>query len=159
MKIRAAIPLDAPEICAIWNGIIRDTDFTFTTEEKDAEKLAQEIAADPAHWLVADVGGVAGFLSFGPFRAGPGYVHTAEHSVYVAQGYGEQGIGSALLQAYESRAKARGIHVAVAGISATNLVAIAFHGHHGYAETARMSELGRKEGKWLDLVLMQKILS
>ena len=34
MEIRPAAPTDAPQICDIWNPIIRDTTITFTTTEK-----------------------------------------------------------------------------------------------------------------------------
>jgi phosphinothricin acetyltransferase len=38
------------------------------------------------------------------------------------------------------------------------LVAIAFHRAIGFAEVARMPEVGRKFGRWMDLVLLQKAL-
>ena len=49
-------------------------------------------------------------------------------------------------------------HVMVAGIDADNLGSIAFHRALGFTEVARMPEVGRKFDRWLDLVLMQRIL-
>ena len=46
----------------------------------------------------------------------------------------------------------------VGGIAADNLASIALHHRFGFVETARMPQIGFKFGRWLDLVLMQKLL-
>ena len=63
------------------------------------------------------------------------------------------------MAALEDAARAEGVHVLIAGISSANPGAIVFHTALGFAEVGRMPEVGRKQGQWLDLVLMQKILS
>ena len=47
----------------------------------------------------------------------------------------------------------------VAGIDADNGDSIRFHERLGFVEVARMPETGYKFGRWLDLVLMQRILA
>lgn len=105
--------------------------------------------------------GLVGYASYGRFRGAgmwPGYGHTAEHTIYVHPGRAGRGVGARLLSALEDRARATGIHVLVGGIDADNVGSIRFHEHHGFREVARMPEVGRKWGRWLDLVLVQKIL-
>ena len=121
--------------------------------------LVREIASKGEGTLVADAEGeVVGFAAFAPFRRGSGYVHTMEHSIHVLPLYRGQGIGRGLLTRLENVAARQGIHVMVAGISGANPDAVAFHARLGYHEVGRMPEVGRKLGKWLELVLMQKIL-
>lgn len=157
--IRTARPDDATAIAAIWNPIIADTSITFTTQPKTETGVKAVIAERGAAFVVAErAGTLLGFATWGPFRSGPGYAASAEHTIHLAPAARRQGIGRALMQALEDRARAAGIHVLVGGISADNADAIAFHATLGYAETARMPEVGRKFGRWLDLVLVQKIL-
>ena len=160
MIVRPARRVDAAAICAIVNPIIRDTTITFTTEERVPGEVADEIDARLPAFLVAETGeGVIGYATFGAFRKGPGYAATREHSVHLAPGARGQGAGRALMAALEAVAVAQGVHVLVAGISGSNPGAVAFHARLGFAETGRMAQVGRKAGRWLDLVLMQKILS
>jgi len=157
MRIRPAGAADIAPILEIWNPLIRDTSVTFTSVEKTHDGLATDIAARGAAFLVAEeAGAIMGFASYGAFRGGPGYVHTAEHTVIVAPSAQGRGAGRALMHALEDQARAAGVHVLVAGVSAENVPAIAFHRAIGFAEAGRLPEVGRKFGRWMDLVFLQK---
>jgi phosphinothricin acetyltransferase len=159
--IRPATAADCAAIAAIWNPIIRDTAITFTDLEKTGEGLAQMLAEKAAAgfpFLVADDGGVLGFATYGSFRTGPGYARTAEHTILLGPQARRRGVGRALMAAIEDHARGRGIHSLWAGVSAENPVGRAFHAAIGYAEVAVLPQVGWKFGRWLDLVLMQKIL-
>lgn len=159
MTVRQAIAADAGAICAILNPMIRNSTITFTTRERDPDEVAADIRARGPAFLVAESAGVVrGFASFGPFRAGPGYVRTAEHSIHLASGARGQGMGRALIAALQQAAIAQGIHVLVAAISGGNAAAIAFHDAVGFVRVGHMPQVGFKAGELLDLVLMQKIL-
>ena len=132
---------------------------TFTTVEKTAEGLADDLAARGDAFLVAESAGrILGFASYGPFRGGPGYAHTAEHSVILAEEARGRGVGRALMARLEAQARAQGIHVLIAGVSGENDAAIGFHRAIGFTQAARLPEVGRKFGRWMDLVLLHKRL-
>ena len=157
--IRDARPTDAEPVADLWNWMIRETLGTFTTDEKSAEEIAALISNRNRGFLVAEHGSdVIGFATFGAFRSGPGYAATCEHTVLVCPDAQSRGIGRNLLVCLEDRAASQGMHVMVAAISSENPRAIEFHARLGFHETGRMPQVGRKAGRWLDLVLMQKIL-
>ncbi len=63
-----------------------------------------------------------------------------------------------MLAALIERARADDVHVMVAAVDGANTESIAFHERLGFTTVARMPEVGRKFDRWLDLVLMQRIL-
>lgn len=158
--IRAARLSDALAVAALWNWMIRETLATFTNEEKTEGHIEKLIEARRDAFLVSERDGkVQGFAHFGDFRGGPGYAATCEHSIVVAPEAQGSGIGQRLLLALIDIAKAQGKHVMVAGISGVNTKAISFHENLGFVRVGLMPDVGQKGGQWLDLVLMQKILS
>lgn len=161
--IRAATYTDAEMIAAIWNHYIRETLATFTTAEKTVDGIASMLVEKRASGYETFVamadGAVVGFATYGQFRGGPGYARTMEHSVMLRTGAGGRGLGRALMAAVESHARAGGAHSIFAGVSAANEAGIIFHARLGYTEVARLRQVGFKWGRWIDLVLMQKMLS
>jgi L-amino acid N-acyltransferase len=160
--LRPAAARDAAAVAAIWNPVIRDTAATFTTQEKTAEGLAADFvtrAAEGKLFLLAEEGGeVLGFATYFQFRNGPGYARTMEHSIILSPAARGRGVGRALMGALEDHARAGGVHSLWAGVSSENPAGLAFHRAIGFAEIARLPEVGHKFGRWMDLVLMQKIL-
>ncbi|WP_192965900.1 GNAT family N-acetyltransferase [Phycobacter azelaicus] len=157
--IRQACAEDAQAIADIAGRMIRDTLITFTTEEKSSEAWLATVLERGARFLVAEAKGqVIGYATYAAFRAGPGYRHTAEHSIQLAPTAQGRGVGRALMARLEDVARADDIRVLVAGVSGANAGAVAFHAAIGFREVGRMPNVGRKWGQWLDLVLMQKDL-
>ena len=152
--IRRATQQDAPWIVALWNAVIADTLVTFTTDPKSRADVTDIIATRPV-FVLPDGGG---FASYGPFRSGPGYSATVEHTILLAPQVQGRGQGRMLMQALIGHAQEAGHHVMVAGISSANPNAVAFHAAIGFEKVAQMPQVGRKAGTWLDLILMQKLL-
>jgi len=163
VRLRAAGPGDAGAVAAIWNPMIRDTAVTFNSAPKTVEGLRAQFAACAAEgrpFLLAEEtgGAVVGFATYGRFRAGPGYAHTMEHTVIVSQQAHGHGVGRALMAALCEHARAAEVHSLIAAVSAENPGAVAFHEAQGFARVARLPQVGRKFGRWMDLVLLQKFL-
>ena len=158
MLIRAASLADVPAIAALWNAMIRETTATFTSILKTEDDLHALLTARSDAFLVAQIdGAVAGFITWGPFRNGDGYAHTAEHSIITARS--GQGIGKALMQAALAQAHAQGIHMMVACIGGENERAVAFHTQMGFAMAGQLPQVGRKMDRWHDLILMSRVTS
>ena len=101
---------------------------------------------------------VLGYSTYAQFRDKSGYRHTMEHSVYVAPHAQGRGVGKLLFVELEKTARQNQVHVLVGGIDSANLTSIEFHRHLGFEEVGRMPQVGIKNGRWLDLVFVQKIL-
>jgi phosphinothricin acetyltransferase len=100
-------------------------------------------------------GKVAGYASYGDWRAFDGYRHTVEHSVYVDKDCRGGGIGELLMRALIERAEKGNIHVMIAGIEAENAASIKLHEKLGFRIAGTFSEVGIKFGRWLDLTCME----
>ena len=136
---------------AIWNEVIVDLD--------DRRRWHATRVGLGYPVLVAEIdGAVAGYGSFGDFRAFDGYRHTIEHSVYVGEGHRRRGAARALLGVLEARAIALGKHAMVGAIEAENTASIALHRDLGFDFCGRLPQVGRKFGRWLDLVFMVKVI-
>ncbi|MEO0677181.1 MAG: N-acetyltransferase family protein [Pseudomonadota bacterium] len=162
MTIRPAASADLPAVAEIWNHAIRETVQTFNSIEKtlpELETLLSERQSAGHALLVADVGGVLGFGTYGQFRGGVGYSHTMEHTLYMADAARGQGLGRAMMVALEAHARAGGAHSLIGGIAGDNVSGITFHERMGYDRIATLPEVGFKFGRWMDLVLLQKILT
>ncbi len=161
--IRAAELSDCAAIAAIWNPVIRDTLVTFNAVEKTVQGLAEVLAEKAGAgqpFLVAEAAGeLLGFATYGQFRGGVGYARTMEHTIILGAAARGRGLGRALMAGIEAHGLAAGVHSLWAGVSAANPAGRAFHAAIGYREVAVLPEVGFKFGQWLDLVLMQKILT
>jgi L-amino acid N-acyltransferase len=162
LEIRDASEADLPAILEIYNDVVVTSTAIYRDEPATLEDRAAWLAARRAEGfpvLVAvDAGEVVGLATFGSFRAWPGYRFTVEHSVYVRADRRGQGIGPVLMAPLIERAAALGMHVMIAGVDADNIGSIRFHERLGFTTVAHMREVGFKFGRWLDLVLMQRIL-
>lgn len=162
-SIRPATAADLGAMLAIYNDAVVHTTASYDYEPRSMEKQKAWFAAKQAAGLpvlVAQVDRqVAGFASYGPFRAWEGYRFTVEHAIYVGENFRRHGLATALLQELLAIARQQGLHVMVAGIDAENAGSIALHRRLGFEDAGVMREVGFKFGRWLDLALMTRKLA
>jgi len=160
--VRDAGEADLPRILDIYNNAVLNETSIWNDDIADlADRRAWwELRVSQGFPVyVADVDGtVAGYGTFAEFRPNQGYRFTVEHSIYVAVPEQRRGIGSVLLTRLIAEARQMNMHAMVGGIAADNAASIALHLRFGFVETARLPQVGFKFGRWLDLVLMQKLL-
>lgn len=161
--IRDACEDDLADILNIYNEVILNTTAVYS-EKPHTLEMRQEWFRDRVNnnfpVFIADSDGkVAGFGSFGHFRAWPCYRYTVELSVYVEVSQRGKGISKVLLKSLIDSAIKMNMHALIAGISADNEVSINLHRSFGFAEVAHFKEVGYKFGRWLDLKFFELILS
>lgn len=162
MTIRDARDGDLPAMLEIYNDLIATTtaiyrDEPATIDERRSFFDARRKAGYPV--IVAeDESGIAGYASFGDFRAWPGYRFTVEHSVYACQDRRGSGVGGALMRELIDRARAMGKHVMIGGVDADNIASLRFHERLGFEKVAHFRQVGFKFNRWLDLTFLQLML-
>jgi phosphinothricin acetyltransferase len=154
---------DLPQILEIYNEVIRNSTAVYSEEEFTSARGAAWFDTKVGHGfpliVARDASGIAGFGTFGEFRAWPCYRHSVEHSVHVRVDRRGRGIGRALIVELMRRAAAGSKHVMIAGIDADNAVSIGLHRSLGFTDVGHFHEVGFKFGRWLDLVFLQCILT
>ncbi|MGE4459497.1 MAG: N-acetyltransferase family protein [Stenotrophomonas sp.] len=163
VHIRDAGAADIATITAIY--AVEVTDFVNTYEYEvpdEAEMLRrmQDILARGFPYLVAEIDGqVAGYAYANTYRSRIAYQWTVENSVYVDARFQGRGVGSTLLQALIDACTARGYRQMVAVIGEpANSASIRLHERFGFQLVGVFRGLGRKHGRWLDTVQMQRAL-
>jgi phosphinothricin acetyltransferase len=162
--ILPAGPQHLPGMLALFNEIVAQSTAVYADLPETLEHRAAWMAQRQAQGLPVLVaegpgGAVLGFASFADFRGGfPGFRHTAEHSVYLRAEARGQGLGGRLLEALLREARAQGRHAMMASIDSGNAPSLRLHARLGFREVGRLPQVGCKFGRWLDLVLMQKLL-
>ena len=162
MRVRPAEPSDLPGILAIYNDVVATSTAIYTEELSTlAERAAWFEARGRSGYPVVvadDSGDVAGFASFGDWRAWPGYATTVEHSVHVRADRRRRGLGRELVAALFPLARDCGKHVMVGAIDAANEASLRMHESLGFVRAGHFTEVARKFGRWLDLVFVQRAL-
>jgi L-amino acid N-acyltransferase len=167
MQLRLARPGDAEATRQIYNAAVG----TLATFDLRPRSLAEQTL-----WLQARTGAyaalvvvtstgdagsdeVVGFGSLSAYRDRPAYVTTVEDSVYVRNDQRGRGVGRLLLDGLVDVALSHGFHCVIARIVAGNEASIALHEAAGFEAVGTEREVGRKFRTWLDVVVLQKLLS
>jgi L-amino acid N-acyltransferase YncA len=162
--IRPAGRADAGPIAAIFAHYVTATVTTFEEVPPTAAdwgRRLEELAAASLPFLVAedDGGAVAGYAYASPWRPKPAYRHTVEDTVYISPGLTGRGLGRALLEALLAGCEQAGARQVIAVIADTGSDASsALHRRCGFTDAGRLAAVGRKHGRWIDTVLMQREL-
>ena len=161
MLLRLARPDDAEATREIYNTEVTGSTVTFDLVPRSIEDQLAWIdqRSGAMAVVVAEIDGqIAGFASLSPYRDRPAYSTTVEDSVYVHGDFRGQGVGRALLSEVLDIASTRGFHAVMARIVGGHDASIGLHESLSFRIVGTEVAVGRKFGKWLDVVLMQKML-
>ena len=108
------------------------------------------------HRLVAELDGeVVGWVAVVPYSRRDVYSGVGEESVYVSKAARGQGVGRALLEAVVASARSGGLWTLQAGIFPENEASLALHRAFGFREVGVRERIGRLDGRWRDVVLLE----
>ncbi|MEZ4237940.1 MAG: N-acetyltransferase family protein [Myxococcota bacterium] len=161
MTVRPAREADVPAMLAVYAPFVRDTAVSFEDEVPTVEAFAARVAeVQRTHaWLVLErQGAVAGYAYGAPHRARSGYRWSVETSVYVGPDHQRQGVARALYDALLAGLEAQGFRRALAGITVPNEASVAFHRACGFVDVGVYRAVGRKLGRWHDVLWLQRPL-
>jgi L-amino acid N-acyltransferase len=163
IRVRDAQADDLPAMLAIYNEVVANSTaiYSFQPSTLDERREWFRVRSSGGWPVLAAVRDdeLLGYASFAEFRgAWPGYLHSVEHSVYVRADCRQQGVGRALVQALLPIAADMDKHVMIGGIDAANEASLRLHERLGFQRVAHFREVGRKFGRWLDLVFVQRFI-
>jgi phosphinothricin acetyltransferase len=162
VDIRPATVADAEAIRSIYNLEVETSTATFDLVPRSLDQQREWLSARSgvlACVVAVDAGEVVGFASISPYKERPAYRTTVEDSVYVRRDRHGRGVGRAMLGHILGVAAHHGFHSVMARIEATREASIGLHRSLGFELVGIEREVGRKFNRWLDVALMQKMLS
>lgn len=104
-------------------------------------------------------GQLLGYAYAGPYRPRPAYRFAVEDSIYIAQTAQGKGIGRALLSNVIDDATNKGYRQMIGVIGdSQHKASIALHERLGFDRAGIFRDVGWKQNRWLDTILMQRSL-
>lgn len=163
IDIQPANTADAKAIAAIYAHHVLHGTATFELDPPDAAEMAarmEQVRAGGLPWLIARQadGAVVGYAYSRPFHARAAYGFTCENAVYLRHDCLGRGVGTRLLAALIAATEAVGQRQMIALIAETEPASIALHAKFGFVEVGRVKSVGRKHGRWIDVIYMQRAL-
>ena len=162
VDVRDASVADGRACAEVYAPYVRDTAVSFELTPPTAADMAERIvqAQDRHAWLLAhdETGVLLGYAYAHAYAARPAYRWTCEPSVYVTAQARGRGVGRTLYGALLDRMIARGFRQAVAGITLPNPASVRLHEAMGFEHVGVFRSVGWKQGRWHDVVRMQRAL-
>lgn len=161
--IEPATLADARQVAAIYAHHVLHGTGTFEIDPPDTAEIAarmDKVIGAGWPWLVArdHAGEVLGFAYAAQFRDRSAYRYACEDSIYIRHDRCGQGIGAALMAALVAASATAGFRQMLGVVGGPEPASLALHARAGFVETGRFHKVGRKFGRWLDIVFMQRAL-
>ncbi len=159
--LRPATESDLRAINDIYNHYVLHSTCTYQTEPSTAEERLNwfQVHGERHPVIIAEEDGVViGWGSLSRFHVREAYQNSVEDSVYLHHEHLGKGLGSLLLGELLRLAKQLGHHTVLGGIDADQQASVALHTKFGFVKVSHLKEVGFKQGRWLDVIWMQKML-
>jgi phosphinothricin acetyltransferase len=161
-RIRPATEADAAAICLIYNQGIEDRLATLETELRTPDERRQWLGArGPRHPVIVAEAAAAGpiaWASLNVFNPRDAYRHVADISVYVERAWRGRGAGRALLARLVELGREHGFHKLVLSAFPFNPGGMALYERLGFRTVGVYREQGQLDGRWVDTIVMERLL-
>ena len=159
--MRPAAERDAAVICEIYNQGIDDRLATLETERRTPDERRQWLKSrGPRHPVIVaeDTTRVCAWGSLNPFNPREAYRHVADFSIYVERDYRGRGAGKVVLAHLVELARALEYHKMVLSAFPFNAPGMALYERMGFRTVGIYREQGLLDGRWVDTIIMEKLL-
>ncbi|MDK8643308.1 arsinothricin resistance N-acetyltransferase ArsN1 family A (plasmid) [Niallia taxi] len=160
--LRKASAEDLKEILEIYNQGIEDGLATFEEDLKDKDYMENWFAAHQGRYAVFiavnEDGKITGWASINPYNTRTAYYGVGELSIYIHRDFRGKGIGHKLLQVLEDEARLQGFYKIVLFTFPINKLGQGLYRKLNYREVGLFKNQGRLRGKFVDVMLMEKLL-
>ena len=157
--IRIAEIRAVPGILDIYTPYVRNTTVSFEYEPPTLEEFTQRFRTITAQypWLVWEENGhILGYAyASAPFSRAA-YQWCAEPTVYLRPEARGQGIAGSLYAVLEEILFSQGYQVLYSLVCGENIPSLRFHEKNGYRIRAEFPRQGFKQGRWLDMIWLEK---
>lgn len=161
MNIRLANIKDQKDILEIYNESVLNSTATFDIKERSYEKQMDyyEKHQDRHSFIVYEKENeILGWAAISEWSEREAYKDAGELSIYVRKDQRGKGIGKKLFLETLKKAKEKDFHTLISIICSENELSIKMHEKEGFKLLGVMKEVGNKFDRFLDVVMMQKIL-
>ncbi len=162
LTLRAATNGDLEAIAAIYNQGIADRVATLETQPKSRGEIEQWWSEhnDPYAVLIAlQRDHIVGWAALNRFSARCAHAEIADVSVYVERDYRGRGVGFTLLSELARAARRKGFRKLVLHALDSNERGKRLYSRAGFREVGVFREHGRIDGRYVDVVAMERILA
>lgn len=152
---------ELPAVLAIYNHYVLNTTATFHAAALSLSEMKELVVFDDPKYrayLIKEDNQILGYVLLTQHKKREAYDTTGEVTVYLSPDQIRKGLGSLAVKHIETIAKKSGFHVLIATICGENEISINVFERNGYVKCAHYQEVGKKFGKWLDVVAYQKVL-
>lgn len=152
---------DAPEAVDIFNYYIENSFAAYREEKITADHYKEVIKSAAEYPKVSVCDNEGTFVGFGllvPHKPIPVFSHSANLICFLLPQATRKGLGKMVLNYLEQEGMKKGICIILSSISSRNEESLKFHLKNGFTECGRFNAVGKKNGKFFDIVWMEKHL-
>jgi len=155
LRFAAMAPEHWPSVREIYEQGIRTGQATFETSAPDWESFDRSHTADCRLIALKD-NQIVGWAALTPFSSRPVYRGVAEASIYIAEEARGNGFGTQLLTRLIGDSEENGYWTLLGKIFPEHAASFALVRRHGFREVGVLRRIGRQNGVWRDVVLLER---